>query len=135
MSMEANKTSAFEKKTKSKKLRESGKVALEHHKYKEAEQMFSQAIELNPSLGTLWTQRATCRTFLKKYKEAISDLEYVLSFNLKCTQSIMQKGNVYLELRQFDEATMLFESLRQLGGSKSADFCFKKSKDLQEIDL
>ena len=72
--------------------------------------------------------------FLKKYEEAISDLEYVLSVNPKCTQSIIQKGNVHLELGQFGESTILFESLRQLGESKSADACLKKLKDVQELD-
>jgi len=110
-------------------------MALEHQKYKEAEHIFSQAIELNASFTPLWTQRATCRTFLKKYEEAISDLECVLSFNPKCTQSIIQKGNIHLELRQFDEATILFESLRQLGETKSADACLKKLKDVQELEL
>ena len=135
ITMDAKKTTVYESKKKSKKLQDSGKIAMEHKKYKEAEEIFSQAIELNPSFGTLWTQRATCRTFLKKYEEAISDLEYVLSFNPKCTQSIIQKGNIHLELRQFDEATILFESLRQLGESKSADACLKKLKDVQELDL
>ena len=135
ITMETKKTTVFENKKISKNLNDSGVIALEHQKYKKAEEIFSQAIELNPSFGTLRTQRATCRTFLKKYKEAMSDLEYVLSFNPKCTQSIIQKGNVHLELRQFDEAAMLFESLRQLGESKSADACLKKLKDVQELDL
>ena len=135
LTLETKKTTVFENKKRSKKLHDSGAMASEHQKYKEAEQIFSEAIDLNPSFGTLWTQRATCRTFMKKYKEAISDLEYVLSFNPKCTQSIIQKGHVHLELRQFDEAKMLFESLRQLGESKSADACLKKLKDVQEIDL
>lgn len=134
ITMKTKKKTVFENKKRSKKLHDSGQIAVEHQKYKEAEQFFSQAIELNPSFHTLWTHRAICRTFLKKYEEAISDLEYVLRLNSKCTKSIIQKGNIHLELRQFEEATILFESLRQLGESKSADAYLKKLKDIQERD-
>lgn len=130
--METKKTVVYENKKKSNKFLDSGNMAMEHKQYKVAEKLFTQAIDINPSLGRLWNQRAICRTFLKKYEEAISDLEYVLTFNPKCKESIIQKGNVHMKLRQFEQAIILFESLNQLGESKSADVYLKKLKDIQK---
>jgi len=50
-------------------------------------------------------------------------------------KTIIQKGNAFLGLGQFDEAKECYESLRELGENFAADQNMKKLHDIQERDI
>ena len=131
-SMMTIKSLVIDKKIKAKELKESGNKAFGKKKYEEAEQCYSQAIELNMSSRPLWTNRAICRNAMQKYEEAIADCDSALSINPKCTKTIYHKGKALLELGRFEEARKCYESLRPLDGNIYADSLLKKVDDIQE---
>ena len=130
-SMMSMKLESDDKKKKANQLKESGNKAFQNKKYVEAENFYSEALELQPGLRHLWTNRAICRNAMKKYEEAVSDCDSALSIDPKCTKSIAQKGNAYLGLGLYDEAKICFEKLRAFGEDAEADKYLKKLQNLQ----
>ena len=113
-------------------LKRLGNAAFQNKNFKEAEDFYSEAIRLNMGSRPLWTNRAKCRSTMKKYDEAISDFESALSIDPKHTESIILKGNAFLSLGRFQEAGACYESLRSLGEATLADANLKKLHDIQE---
>jgi len=124
----------IQKKKLAKELKDDGNKKFSQKKYEEAEDSYSQAIELNNGSRPLWTNRAACRNTMKKFEEAISDCETALSIDSKCTRSIIQKGNALLGLgmSRFDAARECYDSLRSLGREASAELHLKKLHDAQD---
>ena len=125
-------TEVIEKKKKADELKQKGNTEFYKKKYLDAERLYSQAIELNIGLRSLWTNRAACRNIMEKFEQAISDCDTALSIDPRCTRTIIQKGNALLGLRRFDEAKEVYESLRSLGDSEAADVNLKKLHDAQD---
>ena len=132
--MEKIKSEVFQKKANAKELKEKGNQAFQEKRYDEAENLYSEAIELNVGSGRLWTSRATCRNAMKKYEKALADCDTALTLDPKCTQAFIEKGNAFLSLERFDEAKECFASLRSLGRSDLADTYLKKLYDIQDKD-
>ena len=130
-SMMKIKADVIENKKKAKELKEKGNAAYHKGKLQEAEQFYSEAIQLNMGSRPLWTNRAICRNRMKKYEEALSDCDAVLSLDPKYTKSIVQKGNALLGLGCFDEAKVCYESLRVLGENNLAACYLKKLHGIQ----
>ena len=128
-------TEVIEKKIKARALKEKGNSAFMKQKFEEAERCYSEAIQLNIGYRPFWTNRAKCRNVMKKYEDAISDCDSALSIDLKCTQSITEKGNALLGLKRFDDAKECYESLRLLGEYALAEKLLKKLHEVQETDF
>ena len=130
--MQNDRLEVLEKKKYSTELKEKGNAAFAKKRYIEAENFYSEAIELNIGSRPLWTNRAACRNTIKNFEDAISDCDIALSIDPKCTQSTIEKGNAHLGLQQFDKAKECFESLRLLGEPGLADTRLKKLHDIQD---
>ena len=115
-----------EKKVEAKALKEQGNKFFIEKRYTEAEQCYSMALELHPGCRILWTNRAICRNAMHKFDEAISDCFSALTIDPKCSKSIIQKGNAYMNSGNYDQARSCFESLRQLGEESLANTYLKK---------
>ena len=146
-------------------MKEKGNHAFKQKKYEEAENFYSEALQLNPDSRPLWTNRAACRNTMKKHEDALADclsalsidpkntkkgIQTVFHFRSHClmmndelwlvqfetqTKTIIQKGNALLGLGQFDAAKECYESLRELGENSAADQNLKKLDDIQEKDI
>ena len=122
----------IQKKQMAKELKDNGNKKFQQKKFKEAEDLYSQAIELNKGSRPLWTNRAACRNTMEKFEEAISDCDTALSIDSKCTRSIIQKGNALMGLNRFNEARECYDSLRSMGEDASAETHLKKLHDAQD---
>ena len=116
-------------------MKEKANLAFAEKSYAEAENLYSEAIELNIGSGPLWTNRATCRNAMKKYAQALSDCDIALSIDERYSQAIIEKGNALLSLERFDEAKECFGSLRSFGRTDLADTHLKKLHDIQDKDF
>ena len=81
--IESVKIATFVKKKKSQVLKDRGNEAFQNKKFEVAEKCYSEAIDHNPGLTTLWTNRAICRNAMKKHDEAIHDCDTALSIDSK----------------------------------------------------
>ena len=54
--------------------------------YENAEKFYSRGLEMNLDSQPLWTNRATCRNKMGKYKDALNDSIAALSIDPKCTK-------------------------------------------------
>ena len=120
------KSESDEKKKKAKECKENGNKSFQKKKYEEAENFYSEGLQLHPGFRQLWTNRAICRNTMRKFDEAISDCDSALSIDPKCSKSIIQKGNAHLSSGNHDQARSCFESLRELGEESLANTYLKK---------
>ena len=81
--MESAKIAMFVKKKKSQIFKNRGNEAFQNKKFEAAEKFYSEAIDHNPGLITLWTNRAICRNAMKKYADAFHDCDTALSIDSK----------------------------------------------------
>jgi len=125
----------IEKKKKAIKLNEIGNSIMEGEDYENAEKFYSRGLEMNLDSRPLWTNRATCRNKMGKYKDALEDSIGALFIDPKCTKSITQKGNALMGLGEFDAARECYESLRTFGESSTADSYLKKLAAAQAADF
>ena len=68
------------------KLKEIGNSIMEGEDYENAEKFYSRGLEMNLDSQPLWTNRATCRNKMGKYKDALEDSIAALSLDPKCTK-------------------------------------------------
>ena len=130
-SMMSIKSESDEKKKKAKECKENGNKSFQKKKYEEAENFYSEGLQLHPGFRQLWTNRAICRNTMRKYQDAISDCDSALSIDPKCSKSMIQKGNAYLGLGLFDDAKVCYESLRSMGNEVEAATYLKKLENAQ----
>lgn len=76
----------------------------------DAEHLFTQAIRLEPKLGLAWRNRAAMRIFLKKYPEALIDLEASELLEPKEPMVYFYKGVAFSDS---DDKTAALEAFRQ----------------------
>ena len=147
-SMTTIKEAVMEKKKDALCLKDKGNLSFQRKKFHEAEEYYSEAIEICQGLSTLWTNRAICRNRMGKYEAAISDCEFALLLTRKdflnnhyvCNRAtenirkaIVQKGNALLGLNKLDKAEQCFESLRIFGKKATGDSYVKKVQDAKMI--
>ena len=72
------------------KLKQKGNDAFKEKKYEVAEKFYSEALQLNPDLRPLWTNRAICRNIMKKHEDALADCLSALSIDSKCKKTGFQ---------------------------------------------
>jgi tetratricopeptide (TPR) repeat protein len=69
-----------------------------------AEQDFSKLIENNPRLPEAWAQRAMVRQSLRKYDEAVSDLDEALKLRPDGSRLRLMRGRLLVSLKKEQEA-------------------------------
>ena len=77
----------MENKKKALKLKERGNDAFKKKKYEVAEQFYTKALEKNLDSRSFWTNRAICRNYMKKFRDALADCISALSIDPKCTKA------------------------------------------------
>ena len=102
-------------------LKEKGNIALKEERYKDAESLYSEGLDLVRDFKVLWTNRAICRMKMKRYEEAISDCDWALRLDEKCPKAITQTGHAHFELGRYDESRKWYQKLRKIGKGALAD--------------
>ena len=100
-SMMSIKSESDEKKKKAKECKENGNKSFQKKKYEEAENFYSEGLQLHPGFRQLWTNRAICRNTMKKHEDALADCLSALSIDPKNTKKGIRNDEILLTQSKF----------------------------------
>ncbi|KDP26984.1 hypothetical protein JCGZ_22100 [Jatropha curcas] len=88
--------------------------AFKAHKYSQAIDLYSQAIELNSENAVYWANRAFAHTKLEEYGSAIQDSSKAIEIDPKYSKGYYRRGAAYLAMGKFKEALKDFQQVKKL---------------------
>ncbi len=87
-------------------------------KYEEAIEEYTKVLEFDPSNkkfnSLILANRALCYQKLNKHKEALRDSNQSVKLNPYYARGYVKRGNVYMELKMFDDAKLDFQKAKEL---------------------
>ncbi|XP_061734521.1 tetratricopeptide repeat protein 12-like isoform X1 [Nerophis ophidion] len=95
-------------------LKDKGNQAYAQGAYETAVSYYSEGLAELRDNQQLYTNRAQAYIKLEKYQEAISDCEWALKCNDKCTKSYLHMGKAYLALKKYNDSRTCFEKMSLL---------------------
>ncbi|CAA2963116.1 serine threonine- phosphatase 5 isoform X1 [Olea europaea subsp. europaea] len=88
--------------------------AFKAHKYSQAIDLYTQAIEANSDNAVYWANRAFAHTKLEEYGSAILDSTKAIEIDPKYSKGYYRRGAAYLGLGKFKEALKDFQQVKKL---------------------
>ncbi|XP_055386394.1 dnaJ homolog subfamily C member 7 isoform X2 [Condylostylus longicornis] len=133
---------AKEMRTKLKKLKdkkELGKNAFKAGKFREALQLYTEALEIDPSNNNmnckLYYNRALVNSKINNLRDSIVDCTQVLDIDSQYLKAILLRARCYSELEKYEECVKDYEAALKIQKTqeiknllKNAKFALKKSK-------
>ena len=92
-------------------------------KYEEAIEEYTKVLEFDPANkkfnSLILANRALCYQKLNKHKEALRDSNLSVKLNPYYARGYVKRGNVYMELKMYDDAKLDFQKAKELDPSVS----------------
>ncbi|KAL3638278.1 Serine/threonine-protein phosphatase 5 [Castilleja foliolosa] len=88
--------------------------AFKAHKYSQAVDLYTQAIELNEDNAVYWANRAFAHTKLEEYGSAIQDATKAIEIDPKYSKGYYRRGAAYLGMGKFKEALKDFQQVKKI---------------------
>ncbi|KAK1568205.1 hypothetical protein Q3G72_021673 [Acer saccharum] len=88
--------------------------AFKAHKYAQAIDLYTQAIELNDQNAVYWANRSFAHTKLEEYGSAIQDASKAIEVDPKYLKGYYRRGAAYLAMGKFKEALKDFQQVKKL---------------------
>ena len=92
-------------------------------KYEEAIEEYTKVLEFDPTNkkfnSLILANRALCYQKLNKFKEALHDSNQSIKLNPYYARGYVKRGNVYMELKMYDDAKADFQKAKELDPSVS----------------
>ncbi|KAL2496683.1 Serine/threonine-protein phosphatase 5 [Forsythia ovata] len=88
--------------------------AFKAHKYSQAIDLYTQAMEANSENAVYWANRAFAHTKLEEYGSAIQDATKAIEIDPKYSKGYYRRGAAYLGLGKFKEALKDFQQVKKL---------------------
>ncbi|XP_057526802.1 serine/threonine-protein phosphatase 5-like isoform X2 [Amaranthus tricolor] len=88
--------------------------AFKAHKYSQAIDLYSQAIELNNENAVYWANRSFAHTKLEEYGSAIHDATKAIEIDSKYSKGYYRRGAALLAMGKFKEALKDFQQVKRL---------------------
>lgn len=88
--------------------------AFKAHKFAQAIDLYTQAIELNGDNAVYWANRAFAHTKLEEYGSAIIDSTKAVEIDPKYSKGYYRRGAAYLAMAKFKEALKDFQQVKKL---------------------
>lgn len=107
--------------------------AFKAHKFSQAIDLYSQAIELNSQNGVYWANRALAHTKLEEYGSAIQDATKAIEIDPKYSKGYYRRGAAYLAMGKFKEALKDFQQVKKI--SPNDPDASKKLKECEKAVL
>ncbi|XP_002280111.3 serine/threonine-protein phosphatase 5 isoform X1 [Vitis vinifera] len=88
--------------------------AFKAHKYSQAIDLYTRAIELHSQNAVYWANRAFAHTKLEEYGSAIQDASKAIEVDLKYSKGYYRRGAAYLAMGKFKEALKDFQQVKKI---------------------
>ncbi|KAL9347749.1 hypothetical protein Peur_059115 [Populus x canadensis] len=88
--------------------------AFKAHKYGQAIDLYSQAIELNGDNAVYWANRAFAHSKLEEYGSAIQDASKATEIDPKYSKGYYRRGAAYLAMGKFKDALKDFQQVKKI---------------------
>ncbi|XP_019166338.1 PREDICTED: serine/threonine-protein phosphatase 5 isoform X2 [Ipomoea nil] len=88
--------------------------AFKAHKFGQAIDLYTQAIELNSKNAVYWANRAFAHTKLEEYGSAIQDATKAIEVDPKYSKGYYRRGAAYLAMGKFKDALKDFQQVKRL---------------------
>ncbi|KAL4332503.1 hypothetical protein GQ457_07G003810 [Hibiscus cannabinus] len=88
--------------------------AFKAHKYGQAIDLYTQAIELNSQNAVYWANRAFAHTKLEEYGSAIQDATKAIEVDPRYSKGYYRRGAAYLAMGKFKEALKDFQQVKKI---------------------
>lgn len=100
--------------SRAEELKSLANEAFKAHKYSQAIDLYSQAIEVNDQNAVYWANRAFAHTKLEEYGSAIHDATKAIEIDPKYSKGYYRRGAAYLAMGKFKEALKDFQQVKRL---------------------
>ncbi|KAI3457089.1 hypothetical protein Pfo_013752 [Paulownia fortunei] len=88
--------------------------AFKGHKYSQAIDLYTQAIEVNKDNAVYWANRAFAHTKLEEYGSAIQDATRAIEIDTKYSKGYYRRGAAYLAMGKFKDALKDFQQVKKI---------------------
>ncbi|KAI5661992.1 hypothetical protein M9H77_21315 [Catharanthus roseus] len=105
---------ANSKSSSAEELKTLANEAFKAHKYSQAIDLYTQAIELNGENAVYWANRALAHTKLEEYGSAIQDATKAIEIDPKYSKGYYRRGAAYLAMGKFKDALKDFQQVKKL---------------------
>ena len=95
-------------------LKRRGNAAFKVRSLREAETLYSRALELQPKTAALWGNRSMARLGMGKAKEAASDAREAIKVDAAWPKGYYRLGQAQARLKEFADAVESFEKVLEL---------------------
>ena len=100
------------------RLKTQGNAAFEAGRHQDALNAYTQALEVDPKHilfnSTVLANRAAANIMQRNYLKALEDCNRSLSLNPKYTKAYLRRGNVHMQLEDYEEAVHDYNRAREL---------------------
>ncbi|KAK4394770.1 Serine/threonine-protein phosphatase 5 [Sesamum angolense] len=88
--------------------------AFKAHKYSQAIDLYTQAIEVHNNNAVYWANRAFAHTKLEEYGSAIQDATKAIEIDPRYSKGYYRRGAAYLAMGKFKEALKDFQQVKKI---------------------
>ncbi|KMT01766.1 hypothetical protein BVRB_9g210500 [Beta vulgaris subsp. vulgaris] len=100
--------------SRAEELKSLANEAFKGHKYSQAIELYSQAIEVNNQNAVYWANRAFAHTKLEEYGSAIHDATKAIEIDPKYSKGYYRRGAAYLAMGKFKDALKDFQQVKRI---------------------
>jgi len=98
--------------------------------------VFTEAIELDPSWAEAWNKRATVFYMVGEFQKSQDDIDKVLELENRHFGALAGQGMVNIQLRNYEKAILSYKKAQEIYPSmQSAEIMIKKIENLIKQDL
>lgn len=115
-------------------LKDQGNKAFQAKDYDKAIELFSQALELDPSNFVLWSNRSAAKAGKRQWAGALEDAEQCVKVNSTWSKGYARKGAALHGLRRYPEAIEAYETGLKIEESPVLRKGLKEVIDAKEAD-
>jgi DnaJ homolog subfamily C member 7 len=98
------------------KEKEKANETFKHGKYADAIDQYTKLLEIDPRNrnfnSTICANRALCHQKRGNNMEALRDINKAIALNEKYTKAYMRRGNIYMQLKMYEEAKYDFQKVK-----------------------